>query len=64
MRRYQPLLLIAFFFLVTLITGITYLSGYAGRTNPDNVKYINVAIRNILEFINYNYGQEYIKETR
>ena len=42
MRRYQPLLLIAFFFLVTLITGITYLSGYAGRTNPDNVKYINV----------------------
>ena len=29
-----------------------------------NVKYINVAIRNILEFINYNYGQEYIKETR
>ena len=29
-----------------------------------NVKCINVAIRNILEFINYNYGQEYIKETR
>lgn len=29
-----------------------------------NVKYINVAIRNILEFINYNYGQKYIKETR
>lgn len=29
-----------------------------------NVKYINAAIRNILEFINYNYGQEYIKETR
>ena len=29
-----------------------------------NVKFINVAIRNILEFINYNYGQEYIKETR
>ena len=29
-----------------------------------NVKYINMAIRNILEFINYNYGQEYIKETR
>ena len=29
-----------------------------------NVKYINEAIRNILEFINYNYGQKYIKETR
>ena len=29
-----------------------------------NVKCINMAIRNILEFINYNYGQEYIKETR
>lgn len=29
-----------------------------------NVKYINVAIRNILEFINYNYGQKYIKKTR
>ena len=29
-----------------------------------NVKCINMVIRNILEFINYNYGQEYIKETR
>lgn len=29
-----------------------------------NVKYINGAIRNILEFINYNYGQKYIKKTR
>lgn len=29
-----------------------------------NVKYINVTIRNILEFINYNYGQKYTKETR
>lgn len=29
-----------------------------------NVRYINVAIRNILEFINYNYGQKYIKKTR
>ena len=29
-----------------------------------NVECINMVIRNILEFINYNYGQEYIKETR
>jgi len=38
MRRYQPLLLITFFLVVTIITGITYLSGYAGRSNPDNIK--------------------------
>lgn len=40
MRRYQPLLLIAFFLVVTIITGSTYLSGYAGRSNPDNNKNI------------------------
>lgn len=42
MRRYQPLLLIAFFLVVTILIGSTYLSGYAGRTNPDNIKNINV----------------------
>ncbi|MBP2627700.1 MAG: hypothetical protein H6Q68_2411 [Firmicutes bacterium] len=40
MRRYQPLLLIAFFLVVTIITGSTYLSGYAGRPNPENNKNI------------------------
>jgi len=42
MRRYQPLLLIAFFLLVTVIAGSTYLSGYADKTNPDHVKSITV----------------------
>ena len=42
MRRYQPLLLIAFFLVVTIITGSTYLSGYAGRSNPKSIKSINV----------------------
>lgn len=42
MRRYQPLLLIAFFFLMTIITGISYLSGYAGKTNPDILRHITV----------------------
>lgn len=42
MRRYQPLLLITFFLVVTVITGSTYLSSYAGRSNPENIKSINV----------------------
>lgn len=42
MRRYQPLLLIAFFLLVTIISGSTYLSGYADKQNPENVKSITV----------------------
>jgi len=42
MRRYQPLLLIAFFLVVTIITGSTYLSSYAGRQNPENIKSIIV----------------------
>jgi len=42
MRRYQPLLLITFFLVVTIIIGSTYLSGYAGRSNPENMKSINV----------------------
>jgi len=42
MRRYQPLLLIAFFLVVTIITGSTYLSGYARRSDPENSKSITV----------------------
>lgn len=42
MRRYQPLLLIAFFLLVTLITGSTYLSGYAGKQTTESLKSITV----------------------
>ncbi|WP_378952475.1 ABC transporter substrate-binding protein [Pelosinus sp. sgz500959] len=61
MRRYQPLLLIAFFFLVTIITGITYLSGYAGKTNPDNVKHINVYTTLPIEQISL-LAQEYEKK--
>jgi len=42
MRRYQPLLLITFFLLVTIVIGSTYLSGYADQQNVDNRKSINV----------------------
>lgn len=61
MRRYQPLLLIAFFFLVTIITGITYLSGYAGKTNPDTIKHINVYTTLPIEQISL-LAQEYEKK--
>lgn len=42
MRRYQPILLIAFLLLVLIITGSTYLAGYAGKSLPENIKIINV----------------------
>jgi iron(III) transport system substrate-binding protein len=43
MRRYLPILLIAFFVLVTIITGSTSLQGYADEQNPEkNIKSINV----------------------
>lgn len=61
MRRYQPLLLIAFFFLVTIITGITYLSGYAGKTNPNTMKHINVYTTLPIEQISL-LAQEYEKK--
>lgn len=61
MRRYQPLLLIAFFFLMTIITGITYLSGYAGKTNPDQIKHINIYTTLPIEQISL-LAQEYEKK--
>lgn len=60
MRRYQPLLLIAFFLLVTIIIGSTYLSGYAGKADPDNIKSINVYTTLPIEQIAL-LGQEYEK---
>lgn len=42
MRRYLPILLIASFVLVTIITGSTSLEGYADKQNPENIKKINV----------------------
>ena len=60
MRRYQPLLLITFFLLVTLITGLTYLAGYAGKADPDNMKNITVYTTLPIEQISI-LGQEYEK---
>ena len=60
MRRYQPLLLITFFLLVTVITGSTYLSGYAGKADPDNIKSITVYTTLPIEQITI-LGQEYEK---
>ncbi len=43
MRRYLPLLLIAFFLIVVILTGsITQLAGNAGKQNPANIKNITV----------------------
>lgn len=43
MRRYLPILLFAFFVLVTIITGSTSLQGYADEQNPEkSIKSINV----------------------
>ena len=61
MRRYQPLLLIAFLLLVIIITGSTYLAGYAGKTNPENVNSITVYTTLPLEQISI-LAQEYEKK--
>jgi len=61
MRRYQPLLLIAFFLVVTIITGITYLSSYAGRSNPENIKSITVYTTLPIELMSI-LAQEYEKK--
>lgn len=61
MRRYQPLLLIAFFLVVTIIIGSTYLSSYAGKSNPDNIKSINVYTTLPIELISI-LSQEYEKK--
>ena len=61
MRRYQPLLLIAFFLVVRIITGSTYLSSYAGKSNPDNIKSINVYTTLPIELISV-LAQEYEKK--
>lgn len=60
MRRYQPLLLITFFLLVTLITGSTYLAGYAGKADPNNMKSITVYTTLPIEQISI-LAQEYEK---
>jgi len=44
MRRYQPLLLIAFFLLVIIMSGSTYLSSYAGNSNEQNHNHVNVTV--------------------
>lgn len=36
MRRYLPILLMAFFLLVIVLVGTTYLEGFAGRTKKEN----------------------------
>lgn len=43
MRRYLPLLLMSFFLLILLVTGTTYLAGYAGsKGNKSGLETINV----------------------
>jgi iron(III) transport system substrate-binding protein len=42
MKRYLPLLLVAFLFVVILLSGSVYLSGYAGKAQPENIKSITV----------------------
>lgn len=37
MRRYLPLFLLSFFILIVVLTGSTYLSGYAGKQTADSV---------------------------
>lgn len=60
MRRYQPLLLIAFFLLVIIMTVSTYLAGYAGKSKPENVNSINVYTTLPIEQISI-LAQEYEK---
>jgi len=63
MRRYQPLLLITFFLIVTIIIGSTYLSSYAGKKNPENMKSINVYTTLPIESISI-LAQEYEKKQK
>jgi iron(III) transport system substrate-binding protein len=63
MRRYLPILLIAFFVLVTIITGSTSLQGYADKQNPDNIKSINVYTTLPIEQMSI-LAQEYEKTQR
>jgi len=42
MRRYLPLLLLSFFVVVLIISGTTFLAGYAGKETPENQKTIVV----------------------
>ncbi len=60
MRRYQPLLLVTFFLLVTIITASTYLSGYAGKADPEQIKSITVYTTLPIEQMAI-LGQEYEK---
>ncbi len=42
MKRYLPLLLISFFFIILAAAGTTYLAGYAGKENKDTLPTITV----------------------
>ncbi len=44
MRRYQPLLLMAFFLLVIIMSGSTYLASYAGNSNEQSSNKVNVTV--------------------
>ena len=61
MRRYQPLLLITFFLIITIMVSSTYLSSYAGKSNPDNRKSITVYTTLPIESISL-LAQEYEKK--
>ncbi|MDR3563545.1 MAG: extracellular solute-binding protein [Negativicutes bacterium] len=62
MRRYLPLLLLSFFILVLIITGTTFLAGYAGKENPETQKMIIVYTTLPLEQVTV-LAQEYEKST-
>jgi len=42
MRRYAPLFLVSCFMIITIIAGLTYLSGHADRKKPENSSSITV----------------------
>ncbi|HEY3425173.1 MAG TPA: extracellular solute-binding protein [Negativicutes bacterium] len=63
MRRYLPLLLIAFFVLIIALTGSTYLAGYAGEQNPETIKNITVYTTLPLEQVTV-LAQEYEKSQK
>lgn len=60
MRRYLPLLLLSFFVVVLIISGTTFLAGYAGKETPENKKNINVYTTLPLEQVTI-LAQEYEK---
>lgn len=61
MRRYLPLLLVAFFVLVTAFATSTYLAGYAGKQDPEQWKTLQVYTTLPLEQVSV-LAQEFEKE--